>query len=245
MRYLILSDIHANWEALAAVLEHVDGAYDKICCLGDLVGYGADPNRVIEWAREHCAAVIRGNHDKACGGLEDPVLFNPVAQAAVEWSLAEITPDNREYLRALRAGPLDVGDFILAHGSILDEDRYLLDVEDAASQFPYMPGRLAFFGHTHVQGGFFQRSAAADSNGGAPKLESVEFRFGEGDTCLVNPGSVGQPRDRNWEAACAVYDSGSRTVRYHRAPYDIEAAQAKILAAGLPRALAERLSLGR
>lgn len=243
MRHLILSDIHANWEALQGVLEAADNRYDDVVCLGDMVGYGADPNAVTDWVREHCRAVIRGNHDKACSGVEEPTLFNPVARAAVEWSFEQLSDENLGYLRALPKGPLEVTDFVIVHGSIRDEDEYLLDPRDAAPQFEHAARPLTFFGHTHVQGGFFLRSLEAPEE--TPPGASSSFRLRDGDVCLVNPGSVGQPRDFVWESGFAIYDSETRTVEYRRCPYDIASAQEKIRDAGLPATLADRLTVGR
>ena len=243
MRYLILSDIHANLEALDAVIEHAAGAYDEVVCLGDLVGYGADPNAVTDWVRESASQVIRGNHDKACCGLEEPTLFNPMARFAVEWTYEKLTEDNRRWLRELVPGPLDVGPFLMVHGSMLDEDEYIIDSRDAALQFPHMSGRLVFFGHTHVQGGFFLRSVNGQPATSEPCAEGLHFR--EGDSLLVNPGSVGQPRDYLWTAGYALYDAEARSVSYRRCPYPLKDAQQKILRAGLPQSLADRLAVGR
>ena len=244
MRFLVISDIPANLEALAAVLKHSEGDYEKILCLGDVVGYGADPNRVTNWVRDNCDAVIRGNHDKACCGLQDPVEFNPVARRAAEWTYDELTEENRQYLRELPQGPLDLDRFLLVHGAVTDEDEYLIDMNDAARQFEHMMGRLVFFGHTHIQGGFFLRSL----NGASPPAEerpqtAVSVR--EGDTMLINPGSVGQPRDHVWQAAYAIFDTVRGEVEYRRQSYDVAQAQEKIRAAGLPSQLADRLAVGR
>ena len=244
MRYLVISDIHANLEALAAVLKVTEGEYDSIVCLGDIVGYGADPNAVTNWVRDHCAAVIRGNHDKACCGLEEPILFNPMARRAVEWTFDQLTEENRQYLRELPQGPLDLERFMMVHGAVTDEDEYLLDMQDAVRQFDHMMGRLVFFGHTHVQGGFFLRSVSGTSPTHAPHPPSaIEVR--PGDSLLVNPGSIGQPRDHVCEAAYAIFDADKAEVEYRRQAYDIERAQAKIRDAGLPLQLAERLTVGR
>jgi predicted phosphodiesterase len=245
MRYLILSDIHANLEALEAVIRHAEGRYERIVCLGDVVGYGADPNAVSEWVRENANVIIRGNHDKACCGLEEPILFNPVARFAVEWTHERLTAENRSWLRDLPAGPTDIRDFIMAHGSVLDEDEYLIDAQDAANQFPHVLGRIVFFGHTHIQGGFFLRTVEKNGNGASPveDVNGVSLRLS--DTALINPGSVGQPRDLTWESGYALYDSDKRRVEYRRCPYDVTTSQKKILDAGLPTALAERLSIGR
>lgn len=244
MVYLILSDIHANWEALAAVLRHAEGRYQAICCLGDMVGYGADPNAVTDWVRVNVPSVIRGNHDKACCGLEDPVHFNPIARHAVEWTREVLSAENRDYLWNLPAGPADLGDFLMVHGSILDEDQYLIDAQDAIPQLNAATGRLVFFGHTHVQGGFLSRLVeSSPPNGAVPGRTTIRIPPGEGQ--LLNPGSVGQPRDSQWRAAYALFNSDERTVEFVRCPYDLETAQRKIREAGLPRPLADRLAEGR
>ncbi len=243
MRYLILSDIHANLEALEAVVEHAAGAYDEAVCLGDLVGYGADPNAVTDWVRENCSQVIRGNHDKACCGLEEPTLFNPMARFAVEWTYGKLTEDNRRWLRELPRGPVKRDSFVMVHGSVLDEDEYLIDAYDAAGQFPHMAGKLVFFGHTHVQGGFFLRSVNGAGFNSEACPEALSFR--EGDSLLVNPGSVGQPRDLVWTAAYAIYDAEQRRIFYRRCDYRVQDAQEKIRRAGLPESLAKRLGVGR
>jgi predicted phosphodiesterase len=245
MRYLILSDIHANWEALRAVLESAAGRYDKVVCLGDVVGYGADPNAVIGWIRDNVTDVIRGNHDKACCGLEDTITFNPVARRAAEWTMNALTPENMEYLRKLARGPLEVDGFVMVHGSILDEDEYLIDPYDALFQFPHAEGRLVFFGHTHVQGGFLLWDAGDPADRAANKTQGDVLRIVRGTTQLINPGSVGQPRDFVWQAGYAIYDSERQLVEFQRCDYDLATAQQKIRDAGLPPALADRLALGR
>jgi predicted phosphodiesterase len=245
MRYLILSDIHANWEALQAVLESAAGRYDRIVCLGDVVGYGADPNAVIDWVRDHVKDVIRGNHDKACCGLEDTITFNPVARRAAEWTMTTLTADNREYLHDLARGPLEVDGFLMVHGSVLDEDEYLIDSYDALFQFPHVEGRLVFFGHTHVQGGFLLWDAGDRVEPARTKAQGDVLRIAQGTTQLINPGSVGQPRDFVWQAGYAIYDTEQHLVEFQRCDYDLETAQKKIRDAGLPPALADRLALGR
>ena len=244
MRYLVVSDIHANWEALQAVLGDAAGLYDEICCLGDIVGYGADPNSVTEWVRENVPQVIRGNHDKACCGLDDLSLFNPVARAAAEWTLRALTPENQAYLSGLAQGPMEVNGFLMVHGSVLDEDEYLIEPDDALPQFERAGGRLVFFGHTHIQGGFLHWDADQQFEMSQSPLEGKRLRCVEGKGHLVNPGSVGQPRDAQWQAGYALYDSDETLIEFRRCPYDIAAAQKKIRAAGLPPALAERLAHG-
>lgn len=243
MRYLILSDLHANWEALEAVLRDAGGEYDRIVCCGDIVGYGADPNRVTDWVRQNVPVVVRGNHDRACVGLEDLQWFNPVARRAAEWTQKELTPDNLQYLRDLERGPRDVNGMTLVHGSPTDEDEYVITVSDASQLWPYLPSPLTFFGHTHLQGGFqFVRKKVRAI---LKKTASHETITVEPDSWyLVNPGSVGQPRDGDSSAAWALYDTSQRSLTYRRSSYDIATAQSKIAGAGLPAVLASRLARG-
>ena len=245
MRYLILSDIHGNWEALEAVLRDAEGDYEQVLCCGDLVGYGADPNRVVDWARERANLVVRGNHDKGCAGLDDLEWFNPVARAAANWTSQSLTPDNLAYLRNLPKGPAVMDSFQILHGSPLDEDDYLVSNFAITQVVPYLERQLSFFGHTHLQGGFL-----CHRNGvirlrrpeGAESREVIEL---ENDGLyLINPGSVGQPRDGDPRAGYLIYDSDARLVEFRRVPYDIRAAQAKIRAAGLSELLADRLEFG-
>ena len=240
MRYLIVSDIHANLEALQAVLAAAAGEYDRVVCCGDLVGYGADPNAVVEWARANVAAVVRGNHDRAAVGMEDLEWFNPVARAAALWTHRQLTPENAAYVRELPRGPRVVESFRIVHGSPLDEDEYVLGAVDASQVFAYAPSTLDFFGHTHVQGGFVWRRGRIETLGGRELLE-----FDPDGAYLVNPGSVGQPRDGDPRAAFVLYDPAGRVLFYRRAPYDVKKAQEKIVRAGLPPLLGERLAMGR
>jgi diadenosine tetraphosphatase ApaH/serine/threonine PP2A family protein phosphatase len=245
MRYLILSDIHANWEGLETVLRHAEGQYDEILCGGDLVGYCADPNAVVDWARRHVTAVVRGNHDKACTGLDDLDWFNPVARAAALWTQAQLTPENLEYLRKLPRGPLRVGQFQLLHGSPLDEDEYLINSHDVRQIGSYVECPLAFFGHTHVQGGFFWHSNGVKRiKQTPPDQEEQTVELLTDMVCLANPGSVGQPRDGDPRAAYLLYCPDEPVLVYRRVAYDVEKAQEKIRKAGLPEPLAARLAAG-
>lgn len=245
MRYLILSDIHANREGLEAVLNDAAGDYDEIVCLGDVVGYGADPNAVTDWVRENVPAVIRGNHDKACCGLEDPQYFNPIALKACEWTASVLTETNRKYLRELAQGPLDHQHFVMVHGSLRDEDEYILGAHEAVCQFPLAQGRVILFGHTHLQGGFASWDSPLGISMIPPTTRRLVLPIAPDKTYLINPGSVGQPRDHIWEAGYAIFDTVGPCVEYRRCPYDIEKAKSKILEAHLPPALAERLSVGQ
>lgn len=248
MPFLILSDIHANFEALHAVLADAQGRYDEILCLGDLVGYGADPNAVVQWARENLRAAVRGNHDKAGSGVEPLYIYNAAARSALEWTQAQLTPESQGYLRGMPRGPLRLAHgngnsgsegFDLAHGSPVDEDEYLISIGDASLLRPDLESRLTFFGHTHIQGGFLLARRTVVK---IPPQNVLQI--GPDDYYLVNPGSVGQPRDRDPRAAYAIFDPDARTVEYRRVAYDIERASQKILAAGLPEMLAARLFEG-
>ncbi len=240
-RYLILSDIHANWEALQAVLRHAEGSYDEIVCLGDFVGYGPDPNLVVEWAREHVAFAVRGNHDRTCTdyiGLED---FSPLARTAAVWTHGVLSAENANYLRALPQGPVAVGDFEIVHGSPNDEDEYLVETYEAADAFQLINQQVTFFGHTHLQGGFSVRRGKV-----TPLNAYDQELFLEEDAAyLLNPGSVGQPRDLDPQAAYSLYTPGAGHVSYRRVPYAVVRAQRKIREAGLPALLADRLAIGK
>ena len=245
MRYLILSDIHSNWEALEAVLAAAQGHYEKVLCLGDLVGYGADPNPVVDWVRANVPVVIRGNHDKACSGLESLEWFNEVAREAAHWTLNALTPENLNYLVLLAKGPLETDGMTLVHGSILDEDEYVVSPREAAQVFPYLDCSLTFFGHTHIQGGFVQGSDRLQIIRPHPNKGPQYLQIQEEEKYLLNPGSVGQPRDGDWRSAYVLFDTEKRMAIFHRVEYELAAAQEKIRAAGLPAHLASRLGVGR
>lgn len=239
MRFLILSDIHSNFAALEAVAKRARGNYDSIVCLGDVVGYGPDPNPVTDWVRKHCQIVVRGNHDRAATG--DPVIeefSDPAADAAI-WTQSQLTAENLEYLRALPQGPLAHSNFWLCHGSPRDEDEYLTNKHAAQENAGWLTGPITFFGHTHHQGAFAMR-------GGRCWLVHRDRPLTiEPDTSyLINPGSVGQPRDGNPEAAYALFDDASKVLAFCRVPYDIEQTQTRIRNSALHPYLAERLTLG-
>ena len=247
MRYLIISDLHSNWEALQSVLADAAGKYDQILCCGDLVGYGADPNPVIDWVRVHVRATVRGNHDRACVGLEDLEWFNPVAQAASIWTMGQLTPENADFVRNLPMGPVTVEKFQLIHGSPVDEDDYLVNAVDAFGAFPYAESQLLFFGHTHIQGGFRWRDGEVETIGRLhPEWQTrYMLRIEKESAYLINPGSVGQPRDGDPRAGYALYDTDAATVSYCRVPYNVVSTQQKIIEAGLPEILAARLAIGK
>jgi predicted phosphodiesterase len=246
VRYLIVSDIHSNLEALHAVLAQSGGGYDRALCCGDLVGYGADPNPVCDWVRQNCAVVVRGNHDRASTGQDDLEWFNPVARNAAMWTLQALTPENAGYILGLPRGPLTVEDFQLFHGSPCDEDEYVIAAGEANQAFSYLETRIAFFGHTHVQGGFIWNQSRVETILRTPAYsDSQSLPIDPECAYMINPGSTGQPRDGDPRAAYAIYDTEAKEVTYRRVVYDVAAAQRKIHAAGLPSILAERLSAGR
>jgi len=245
VRYLILSDIHGNWEALQAVLRDAGADYNRIVCCGDLVGYGADPDAVTEWVRGNVASIVRGNHDKAAAGLEDLDWFNPVAKQSALWTQAVMKPENLNYLRDLTRGPEQVNGFQILHGSPLDEDEYVVSEFDVSQIAPYLERTLSFFGHTHLQGGFLcHRNGVLGFGGVGENFADQAVELENDVNYLINPGSVGQPRDGDPRAAYAVYEPEARLVTLRRIEYDIGGAQRKILEAGLPELLATRLGAG-
>ncbi len=255
MRVLVLSDIHANLEALTAVLEASQGSFDTVWNLGDSVGYGGSPNQVIERIRPLASLNVRGNHDRVCCGLSSPAGFNPVAREAALWTQTALTPENLAWLRAVPQGPLhpiaptDTEPGVTcAHGSPIDEDHYILTMRDAWVPLQQLRTAVTFFGHTHLQGGFSQREHNwHELHPNLPRSGPVAWTLplNPGTRHLINPGSVGQPRDNDWRAAFALFDTDLRTITFRRIPYDLTASQGRILMAGLPERLAERLRDGR
>jgi diadenosine tetraphosphatase ApaH/serine/threonine PP2A family protein phosphatase len=249
MRVLVLSDIHGNLQALEAVMTAA-GTFDELWNLGDVVGYGANPNEAVGLMRELAQVNVRGNHDRVCCGLTSSQGFNPAAAAAAAWTQRELTPENLQWLREMPQGPLPGnGRAMCVHGSPLNEDEYIVSMRDAWAPLQQMSTELTFFGHTHVQGGFSQREHEWHENrphfNTLDEAEQVELDVPVGTRHLINPGSVGQPRDRDWRAGFAIYDSEAECVEFHRVPYDVSGAQAAIRAAGLPERLAARLGDGR
>jgi predicted phosphodiesterase len=298
MRALVLSDIHGNLEALDAVLAAADGLYDELWNLGDMVGYGASPNQVIDRIRPLSDIVVRGNHDRVCCGLTSPSGFNPVARQAALWTREELSRSNLNWLQQAPRGPVCpmLPGVTCVHGSPLDEDQYILSMRDAWAPLQQMDCAhgtgisMTFFGHTHVQGGFAQRAedwqelrphypvvaaepahepearqqVFAGAGVGTPAKKRFSLRLPTvarpalraeaqshrlpitaGTRYLINPGSVGQPRDYDWRAAFAIYDSVAGSIVFHRVPYDLASSQDRILRAKLPERLAARLREGR
>ena len=247
MRYLVLSDIHANFTALEAALAAVDGRWERVVCLGDVVGYGPDPNEVIDRVRALQATIIRGNHDKAACGLADAEDFNPVARTAAEWTRAQLRAENLAFLQELPSGPVEADGLALVHGAFHDEDEYVFAPAQALDGLLESPSAVTFFGHTHFQGGFSFRDNKLEviqlrPNGGT---SFAALRVEAGTRYLLNPGSIGQPRDGDPRSAFAVADLSHAVIEFWRVPYDIEAVQERMKRAGLPEPLVLRLAFGR
>ena len=250
MRYLILSDIHANWEALHAVVNHVRRKrYDRVLFLGDAVGYGASPNNVLNWLRSQGPPplVVRGNHDRVCAGLDSGEYFNRYARHAASWTLEHLEERNLEYLSSFPEGPLELSDEVAAcHGSSVDEDAYIFSAYDAQVAFEGLPHGVIFFGHTHVPSLFMLREDNGRRTLKVRLLTGRRLVLDLDRDCryLINPGSVGQPRDRDPRAAYAILDTDQRRIYLYRVTYRISVARRRILAAGLPPVLGDRLLYG-
>jgi len=251
VRILLLSDIHSNLEALDACLAAAP-AHDLVINLGDTVGYAANPNEVIGRVRALGRIFVRGNHDKAVSGLMDLEDFNPIAGIATLWTRNQLTRENLAWLRSLPQGPVvleELPGIQFVHGSALDEDEYLVSVRDALEPLITDSVPITFFGHTHLQGGFVLQGDVTEAyrpgyrTVGQPETSDWPLR----PNChyLINPGSVGQPRDGDWRAAFATYDTDASIVSFYRVPYNLRVAQEKISAANLPPRLATRLATGR
>ena len=243
--YAVISDIHGNLEALEAVLGDVPDGTEEIYCLGDVIGYGASPNECCESVRSYEMPVISGNHDLAVTDLStDLAWFNPVAAAAIEWTREQLTPDNAEFLRT-RPRMLQSEETLFVHGSVRDPDEYILNGAVARENLAVLTAdypnvQVCFFGHTHVK--TVVPSPDGPSSGSHDTLDLTS-----GGPYLVNPGSVGQPRDGDTFASYVLAENTQDETRiaYRFVEYDVEKAQDKIRAAGLPGMLADRLALGR
>ena len=238
--YAVISDIHGNLEGLEAVLASMPEEVERIYCLGDVIGYGANPNECCDVVREREMPTITGNHDLAVTDLgTDLNWFNPVAAAAVRWTRERLTDENAEFLRS-RPRMMQTNETLFVHGSVRDPDEYIVDGVTAAENLAVLKNeypnvRLCFFGHTHV------KAVAPSPNG--PAMETVALDLGSDGPYLVNPGSVGQPRDGDTFASYVLVERTEVTYRF--VEYDIEKAQTKIRGAGLPGMLADRLAVGR
>jgi diadenosine tetraphosphatase ApaH/serine/threonine PP2A family protein phosphatase len=246
VRVAAISDIHANLPALEAVLEAIDDAtIDEIWCLGDVIGYGAEPDECADLVRERCALCLVGNHDLAVLGALDVSAFSEAAADAVAWTRENVAGRTLELLRGLEPAGEREG-ISLFHASPRDPVwEYVLSAEQADACLDVQPARIALIGHSHVSL-FFVRPATEEQGGEIRGAQSSDDTLLDLDAgrWLINPGSVGQPRDGDPRAAWLELDTSERTARFHRVGYDVERAAASISSAGLPRRLADRLHVG-
>lgn len=246
MLYAIISDIHSNLEALEATFEAIDKiGVDEILCLGDIVGYNANPNECAEIIRECGIKSIMGNHDRAICGISEPDNFNEYAKEAVFWTRKQITQENSDYLKSFEKNILIEDRFLLVHGSPRNPDEYIFSARSARENLEYLENNfkdisICFFGHTHVKALYYLQ----ERHGIASETEEGITLSGN-DKFLVNPGSAGQPRDGDIRGSFITFDSEKRLIRFEPFSYDIEKTASKVIRAGLPKYLAERLFLGR
>lgn len=244
-RFAVISDLHANLEAMRAVFDVIDAeGIDDVICLGDIVGYNADPKTVLDLARDRCQALIRGNHDRYVFG-ESSADIKETTRNVVDWTREQLGADAVAWLGGLEDSQVHDGAFLLAHGSPRDRDEYILSSDAISGNLRHMGNTyvgidVAFFGHSHfpmvIGAGKVQQKLHA---------ERTEIQLERAKTYLINPGSVGQPRDRCPNASFGIFDRSKWTFTLVRVPYDVEAAQQKILAAGFDRSLAVRLQHGK
>jgi predicted phosphodiesterase len=240
MKYAIIADIHANLEAFQVVLEDIKSQKcTHYACLGDVVGYNANPKECLDIVRSMGMPCVKGNHDEYCSGETDLEGFNPHAAFAVNWTREQLTDEDRQWLRDLKYSRL-VASFSIVHATLDGPQRwgYVFDKLAAAASFTYQNTSVCFFGHTHVPVAFIRDSMV---RGGTYS----KFKVEPGRKYFVNVGSVGQPRDGNPKAAYVIYDMDEGSIELRRLDYDIPTTQAKIRAAGLPERLAQRLSDGK
>lgn len=253
MKYAIISDLHANLEALTAVLELIDDSdVDRIVCLGDVVGYNANPNECVEVIRKRDIPTICGNHDAVACGITEPWGFNPIALAAALWTREALRDDNLEWLRLLpdgrRFGPEEHGHFLAAHGSPLDRDTYMFGWEDVIPHIDYVREQncdLCLFGHTHCPGIFTDDGVYTVDDDSRFVVAQDAAEQGRSRVFFINPGSVGQPRDGDPRASFGFIDTETGVFELVRVDYPVKDAAERVVEAGLPRFLADRLYLGR
>jgi predicted phosphodiesterase len=240
----IIADLHSNLEATTAVFREIGKrSPDRILCLGDLTGYNANPNEVIDIIREHKVPTVMGNHDAAVCGLEDPWFFRSSAKRAIEWQVEIIRDDNRAWLSSCAEQIQFAGMCLGVHGSPSSRDDYIIDWLDAMRQLEFLKDRknlkVSFFGHSHRPSFFSETGNNANTTAGAVCSLQASNRY------FINPGAVGQPRDHDSRAAFGLFDTEKMTFEFCRVEYDIPLCQRKILDAGLPSELAQRLAKGK
>ena len=240
MRFAILSDIHSNLEAFEAVLADARAREcTQFVCLGDVVGYNANPQECVERVREMDCPIVKGNHDEQASLVESSRDFNELAEHAIEWTRDNLTEEDKEWLRGMRF-QRQVRDFTIVHATLDTPAQwgYVFNNLDAAASFTYQHTAVCFFGHTHVPMAFIRDE-------GIKRVRIEQLRIDMTKKYFINTGSVGQPRDADWRAAYCIYDLDKNVVEQRRVKYDLATAQKKIIKAGLPRLLAERLAIGR
>src|SRR6266705_5550624 len=240
MRVAIFSDVHANLEALEAVLADArENKCTDFVCLGDVVGYNANPHECVERIREMDCPTVKGNHDEQASLFEDSTDFNELAKRAIEWTRDNLTDKDKNWLRGLGLQQ-QVRGFTIVHATLDTPAQwsYVFNNLDAAASFTYQHTTVCFFGHTHVPMVFIRDEGVRRELIDHVRIEPAKKYF-------INVGSVGQPRDGNWRAAYCVYDVENNLVQQIRVKYDLATAQKKVIEAGLPRPLAERLAMGR
>jgi predicted phosphodiesterase len=240
MRFAILSDIHANLEALEAVLQDAEEhKCTHYACLGDVVGYNANPHECVERMRELDCPIVKGNHDEQASLLESSRDFNPLAEHAIEWTRDNLTDEDKQWLRDLRF-QRQVRDFTIVHATLDTPAQwgYVFNILDAAASFTYQHTTICFFGHTHVPMAFVRDQ-------GVSRLQIEQLSIDPSKKYFINTGSVGQSRDGDWRAAYCIYDADKNVIEQRRVSYQLAVTQKKITEAGLPPLLAQRLALGR
>jgi diadenosine tetraphosphatase ApaH/serine/threonine PP2A family protein phosphatase len=240
MRFAILSDLHANLEATEAVLADArECECTHYVCLGDIVGYNANPHECVEIVQRLECPVVKGNHDEQASLEESSRDFNPLAEMAINWTREHLSEQDKQWLRDL---PLlrQVRDFTIVHATLDTPEQwgYVFNTLDAAASFTYQHTTICFFGHTHVAGAFVR-------DDGIKRVKADKLMIEETKKYFINTGSVGQPRDGDWRAAYCIYHIDQNMVEQRRVKYDLGGAQEKIIKGGLPPLLAERLKLGR
>ena len=241
MRFAVFSDIHANLEALQAVLED---AHQRECrsfiCLGDVVGYNANPHECVEIVRDLACPVVKGNHDEHASGATSLEGFNELAERAMTWTRDHLTREDKQWLREMRM-VRQVRDFTIVHASLDTPEQwgYIFNNLDAVASFTYQHTTICFYGHTHVPITYIR------DTDDVKRVRADQLTIDDSKKYFINTGSVGQPRDGDWRAAYCIYHADRNLVEQRRVKYDVAAAQQKIIDADLPRLLADRLAVGR
>ncbi len=242
MKLAVISDIHSNIHALAAVLEEIEGREaEKIFALGDLVGYNAYPRETLELIKKRELVSIMGNHDVVCSGLENPIWFNTAAREVALWTHKMLSDGHRSYLRDIPNEKMVADRVYAVHGSPMSRDDYIMDLMDALNNFQHLPDasiRICLFGHTHIPAIFSDRGPSHSTAYAGKHSLSAYNRY------FINPGSVGQPRDGDSRASFALLDTEEPAVEIVRVEYDVDSAMKAVLRAGLPQFFADRLQVG-